>query len=73
MALVEAPPDSTSSPPSTGNPRTVLVVDDESVVRDVIVRYLRHEGFETLEAADGATARRLLETAESRIWSCWTS
>ena len=61
MALVEAP-DSTGSPPSTGNPRTVLVVDDESVVRDVIVRYLRHEGFETLEAADGATACRLLET-----------
>ncbi len=40
---------------------TVLVVDDESVVRDVVVRYLRHDGFETLEAADGVTARRSIE------------
>jgi two-component system response regulator ResD len=61
MALVEAP-ESTGSSPSTENPPRVLVVDDESVVRDVIVRYLRHEGFETLEAADGATARHLIET-----------
>jgi DNA-binding response OmpR family regulator len=40
---------------------TVLVVDDERIVRDVVVRYLRREGFETLEAGDGDTARRLIE------------
>ncbi len=39
----------------------VLVVDDEDVVRDVIVRYLRHDGFATLEASDGSTARSLIE------------
>jgi DNA-binding response OmpR family regulator len=40
---------------------TVLVVDDEPIVRDVIVRYLRRDGFETLETGDGDEARRLLE------------
>jgi DNA-binding response OmpR family regulator len=40
---------------------TVLVVDDEPNVRDVVVRYLRREGYETLEAGDGEAARELLE------------
>jgi DNA-binding response OmpR family regulator len=40
---------------------TVLVVDDEPIVRDVVVRYLRNEGFETIEAGDGDTARELIE------------
>jgi DNA-binding response OmpR family regulator len=40
---------------------TVLVVDDERIVRDVVVRYLRREGFDTLEAGDGDTARELIE------------
>src|SRR5262249_1522408 len=40
---------------------TVLVVDDEPVVRDVVVRYLEEEGYNTLQAGDGDTARTLLE------------
>jgi DNA-binding response OmpR family regulator len=40
---------------------TVLVVDDEPIVRDVVVRYLRRDGFETLEAGDGDEARELIE------------
>jgi DNA-binding response OmpR family regulator len=40
---------------------TVLVVDDEPIVREVVVRYLRREGYRTLEAADGERARELLE------------
>jgi DNA-binding response OmpR family regulator len=40
---------------------SVLVVDDEPSVRDVVVRYLRQEGYVTLEAGDGDEARRLLE------------
>jgi DNA-binding response OmpR family regulator len=43
---------------------SVLVVDDEPIVRDVVVRYLRREGFTTLESADGDDARRLIETDE---------
>jgi DNA-binding response OmpR family regulator len=40
---------------------TVLVVDDEPIVRDVVVRYLEREGHRTLEAATGDDARDLLE------------
>ena len=41
--------------------KTVLVVDDEPIVREVVVRYLEREGYRTLEAADGNRARQLLE------------
>jgi DNA-binding response OmpR family regulator len=40
---------------------TVLVVDDEPIVREVVVRYLEREGYRTLEAGDGDLARSLLE------------
>jgi len=40
---------------------TILVVDDEPIVRDVVVRYLQREGFRTLEAGSGDEAQRLLE------------
>ncbi len=40
---------------------TVLIVDDEPIVREVVVRYLKREGYETLEAGDGDDARALLE------------
>src|SRR5919198_2332362 len=40
---------------------TVLVVDDEPTIRDVVVQYLRREGYATLEAGDGDSARKLLE------------
>ena len=44
-----------------GSKATVLVVDDEPIVRRVVARYLRHEGHPTLEAGDGATALELIE------------
>jgi DNA-binding response OmpR family regulator len=40
---------------------TVLVVDDEPIVREVVVRYLEREGYRTLESADGQVARELIE------------
>jgi len=40
---------------------SVLVVEDEPVVRDVVVRYLRDAGYSTSEAADGAAALALLD------------
>jgi DNA-binding response OmpR family regulator len=36
-------------------------------VRDVVVRYLRRDGFTTLEAGDGDSARRLIETGEPEL------
>jgi DNA-binding response OmpR family regulator len=46
---------------------TVLVVDDEPIVRDVVVRYLRRDGFDTLVAADGDTARELIEKSPPEL------
>ena len=43
---------------------TVLVVDDEPIVREVVVKYLEREGHTTLEAGDGVGARALLERGE---------
>jgi DNA-binding response OmpR family regulator len=42
----------------------VVVVDDEPMVREVVARYLRRDGFQVAVAADGAEAITLI-TAES--------
>jgi DNA-binding response OmpR family regulator len=39
---------------------TVLVVDDEPIVREVVATYLRREGYRTVEAADGTAAQAVL-------------
>ena len=41
---------------------TILVVDDEPIVREVVVTYLRREGYRTLEAGDGELAKTLVQT-----------
>ena len=40
---------------------TILIVDDELVVRDVVARYLTRDGYAIVEAADGETARSIFE------------
>jgi two-component system, OmpR family, phosphate regulon response regulator PhoB len=40
---------------------TVLVVDDEPIVREVVVRYLERDGHEALEADDVDSARDVLQ------------
>ena len=42
---------------------TILVVDDEPTIREVVVRYLKREGYDTLEAADRLRAKELLVSA----------
>jgi len=44
-----------------GSVQSVLVVDDEALVRDVVVRYLDHEGFVARQAADAAQAREMIQ------------
>lgn len=39
---------------------SVLVVEDDPTVRDVVVRYLRDAGYQTAEAPDGLEAKRQL-------------
>ena len=45
----------------------MLVVDDEPIVRDVVVRYLEQEGYRTVQAGDGDTARVLFDEEEPSL------
>jgi len=47
---------------STGE--TVLVVEDEAVVRGVILETLADQGYRTLEAIDGPSGLRILRTRQ---------
>ena len=47
-----------------GGMARILVVDDEPIVREVVVKYLAREGHATLEAGDGDDARAILERSE---------
>jgi CheY-like chemotaxis protein len=47
-----------------GSGETVLVVEDEPVVRAVIVEMLGEQGYRTLEAVDGPSGLRVLRTDE---------
>ncbi|HEY7092827.1 MAG TPA: response regulator transcription factor [Ktedonobacterales bacterium] len=54
--------DEQESAQSSAEPqRRVLIVDDESSLREVLGQYLRLEGFLTLEAADGVEALRVAQ------------
>jgi DNA-binding response OmpR family regulator len=46
---------------------TVLVVDDEPTIREVVVSYLQRDGYKTLEAADGDRARELVEVEQPSL------
>jgi len=46
---------------------TVLVVDDEPIVREVVIRYLKRDGYRTLEAATGGEALELLEREQPSL------
>lgn len=50
------PASSRSGPAQTGSTQTVLVVDDEPMVREVLTQYLTHDGFSVIVAADGDVA-----------------
>jgi len=41
----------------------ILVVDDENTIREVVRRYLEHEGFMVKEAADGYEALEIIQDA----------
>ena len=47
--------------------RVVLVVDDEQGLRDLVCRTLRAEGYSTLEAAHGAEALEVMESAAESV------
>ena len=42
---------------------TVLVVDDEPMVREVVCRYLEHDGFRVITAEDGREALKAVKAS----------
>jgi CheY-like chemotaxis protein len=56
-------PVATSSDPQAATP-TILVVEDELLIRLYVADQLRDCGFEVLEAADGAQALEVLESGK---------
>jgi CheY-like chemotaxis protein len=60
----EAPPDRLLPPADVA---TLLVVEDEEMVRRWIVRVLTREGYDCLEARNGIEALRLLEQSSRRV------
>ena len=52
---------------SLSSPITLLVVDDEEMVRRLAARMLSQQGYHTLEAKDGKEAVRVLQQSASGI------
>jgi CheY-like chemotaxis protein len=61
---VDAPAVSPEGGSGTG---TVLVVEDETMVRAMVVRSLREEGYHVLEAKSGAEALAVLEATSANV------
>ena len=51
-------------PPSVNDRRTILVIEDEALVRMLLVESLAEQGYAVLEAEDGDAALRALEDAD---------
>lgn len=51
-------------PMSNKAPERILVVDDEPMVREVVVAYLEREGFRVDEASDGAAALQQIDASQ---------
>lgn len=68
-----SPPPSKEAPPVAPGAgeegRTVLVVDDEEMLRDLAVAMLKWAGYEVLEAADGLEAVTVFRENQTRV-SC---
>jgi CheY-like chemotaxis protein len=67
--IANAEPGAPSPPPRPvhGGAETVLLVEDEHLVRQLTHEILRRSGYRVLEAADGAEALRLLHDQADRI------
>lgn len=53
--------------PETPGHRTVVVVDDEDIVRALVARSLREAGYRVLQASHGAAAIALLEVEAAAV------
>ncbi|HTU25570.1 MAG TPA: ATP-binding protein, partial [Pirellulales bacterium] len=62
-AATESPP----TAPAVGGHETILIAEDEPLVREVAVRILGQAGYRVLAAADGAEAVKLLEAHQADV------
>ena len=69
QALAVAPAPKTPAEPAAtvGGSGTILVVDDQEMVRGWVARSLREMGYSTLEAQDGPEVLRLVAEGPSRV------
>jgi PAS domain S-box-containing protein len=70
LPQVEEEPTQAATPPRSEEPRgheTVLLVEDEAVVRDLMSEILRGAGFLVLEARDGPSALELADSVADSI------
>jgi PAS domain S-box-containing protein len=56
-----------SAPEAATEPRTVLIVDDEQGVRNIVRRLLERGGYRVLEASDGRSALTFIDRSEVHI------
>jgi len=63
----EAEPAADKQPQRSRGMETILVAEDEPLVRDLLVRILKSAGYETLTACDGEEAVRAFEANAARI------
>lgn len=47
--------------------KTILIVEDEDILREIIKDYLLNEGYQVLEAADGKEALTLYQDHEGMV------
>ena len=65
--LVEAPPPKTPLTKVSGGKETILVVEDESALRELVKEILEGHGYEVLEAGNGTEALQLWETHGHKV------
>jgi PAS domain S-box-containing protein len=70
LPATEAKPDVTAAPvpsPLASGHETVLVVEDERTIRDLVVRALSRRGYKVLQASDGQEAIELVAAMEEPL------
>lgn len=67
LSLVELPISKKHASPELGRPSHILVVEDEELIREMLVLALEGEGYEVVTATDGRTALTFLQGAESTV------
>jgi PAS domain S-box-containing protein len=67
LPLAAQPAPAPPPPPVAAGPRTILIVDDEAIVRHSLRRALTRFGYRVVEAEDGPTALAALQTADPPV------